>query len=340
MPGTAGARTRDGRREVIVAGCVGRDDSRRRAIVADVRVGESGRSATTIAICRRRGARALARRRVVARGPRVVAGRSDQPHRARDGRRQLRGTDPDRSRRDRARAISPARSTRRSIGCTRRSNASAGSPPTRRTSCGRRWRRYRPKSSGRSCKDRQSPTTIAPRSTSACAPGGAHAGGRRAAAGAGARGGRRLAGSGRRSAARRGWSIASWTIWRRWPKPGVSPLRVDAAPVTVKGDPDRLAEAVTNVVANAIQYNVDQRTGGRGAHAPIRCGRAVGCRHGHGDRPRTICRGCSIRSSERIPRAAATRAAPVSVWRSRVRSSSATAGRSHAGVRQRRARRW
>ena len=26
----------------------------------------------------------------------------------------------------------------------------------------------------------------------------------------------------------------------------------------VKGDPDRLAEAVTNVVANAIQYNVDR----------------------------------------------------------------------------------
>jgi signal transduction histidine kinase len=35
-------------------------------------------------------------------------------------------------------------------------------------------------------------------------------------------------------------------------------VRVDAAPVTVKGDPDRLAEAVTNVVANAIQYNVDR----------------------------------------------------------------------------------
>ena len=35
-------------------------------------------------------------------------------------------------------------------------------------------------------------------------------------------------------------------------------VRVDATPVTVKGDPDRLAEAVTNVVANAIQYNVDQ----------------------------------------------------------------------------------
>jgi heavy metal sensor kinase len=30
---------------------------------------------------------------------------------------------------------------------------------------------------------------------------------------------------------------------------------VDVAPVTVTGDPDRLTEAVTNVVANAIQYN-------------------------------------------------------------------------------------
>jgi two-component system sensor histidine kinase BaeS len=35
-------------------------------------------------------------------------------------------------------------------------------------------------------------------------------------------------------------------------------VRVDAAPVVVRGDPDRLAEAVTNVVANAIQYNVDE----------------------------------------------------------------------------------
>ena len=35
-------------------------------------------------------------------------------------------------------------------------------------------------------------------------------------------------------------------------------VTVEAAPVMVKGDPDRLAEAVTNVVANAIQYNVDR----------------------------------------------------------------------------------
>ena len=32
-------------------------------------------------------------------------------------------------------------------------------------------------------------------------------------------------------------------------------VHVDAAPVTVAGDPDRLTEAVTNVIANAIQYN-------------------------------------------------------------------------------------
>jgi heavy metal sensor kinase len=35
-------------------------------------------------------------------------------------------------------------------------------------------------------------------------------------------------------------------------------VRVDAAPTVVRGDPDRLVEAVTNVVANAIQYNVDR----------------------------------------------------------------------------------
>ena len=35
-------------------------------------------------------------------------------------------------------------------------------------------------------------------------------------------------------------------------------VSVDAAAVVVKGDPDRLAEAVTNVLANAIQYNVDR----------------------------------------------------------------------------------
>jgi heavy metal sensor kinase len=35
-------------------------------------------------------------------------------------------------------------------------------------------------------------------------------------------------------------------------------VSVDAAPVVVRGDPDRLVEAVTNVVANAIQYNVDE----------------------------------------------------------------------------------
>jgi heavy metal sensor kinase len=35
-------------------------------------------------------------------------------------------------------------------------------------------------------------------------------------------------------------------------------IEVDAEPVTMSGDPDRLFDALTNVVANAIRYNVDE----------------------------------------------------------------------------------
>lgn len=37
-------------------------------------------------------------------------------------------------------------------------------------------------------------------------------------------------------------------------------IAVDTAPATIVGDPDRLSEALTNIVSNAVQYNID---GGR-----------------------------------------------------------------------------
>ena len=79
-------------------------------------------------------------------------------------------------------------------------------------------------------------------------------------------------------------------------------VTVDTIPLGVTGDPDRLLEAITNVVANAIAYNVPEGrvTVTMREHEGI--GRRVDCGHGH--RHLAVGSGAGLRSVlPRRPRA-------------------------------------